>query len=514
MKLFKFIYKCKDKIYVKIHFFTLLILVFFTHCNSNTSVDNNTINKKVKLNSSTISNESKGVLGNVNKSRIREKLGHTINTTSNEYLPLLNTQANILFFSAMDRTGYFDFKLDFNKEKSAGGEDIFLSEKKEGVLSDARPLSKINTNGHEVATCIFNNGDLLVSANYPENFGTKNHQDAGVATTDLYYLKKSVSNYQIIHFPEPINSIYTESDAWMNEEQTILLFVSDRTGNIGEYHKKGWNWNGSFWGNTDIYVSLKEGDNWSLPINIGTKINTPFAERTPFLSKDGLTLYISSNGYIADKKDLDVYAFKRTNINEWSTWDGPYSVADANTTYDDWGYKEFDMEEAYVATAIPLGYKPSQGGVVGDGGIRETNYRPGYEIFGLQTASLNSEFETNIYYLKSKNKPSIIIDDVFFDFNSFEIKVAFEKYLNLIVDQINQNPKVVIEINGYTDNKGEDNYNLNLSLKRAQSLKLYFINQGLKNTIITNGYGASNPILPNTSSFNRSKNRRVEIYLK
>jgi hypothetical protein len=99
----------------------------------------------------------------------------------------------------------------------------------------------------------------------------------------------------------------------MAEDQSYILFVSDRNGNIGEYHKKGWKWNESFWGNTDVYVCIKEGDYWGNPINLGSKINTPYAERTPWLSEDGLTLYVSSNGYVKGKTDLDVYAFKRTD---------------------------------------------------------------------------------------------------------------------------------------------------------------------------------------------------------
>ena len=59
--------------------------------------------------------------------RQRIKFGHAVNTSANEYFPICNADGTKLYFSAMDRTGYFDFKLDFIKEKSAGGEDIFLS---------------------------------------------------------------------------------------------------------------------------------------------------------------------------------------------------------------------------------------------------------------------------------------------------------------------------------------------------------------------------------------------------
>jgi outer membrane protein OmpA-like peptidoglycan-associated protein len=448
----------------------------------------------------------------INRQKI--KLGHAINTSSNEYLPIISPDGNTLYFSAMDRTGFFDFKLDFTKEKSAGGEDIFVSNRKEGIWEDARPLASMNTNGHEVVTQVFANGDLLVTGNYPEKLGVKKDKDAGVQTTDLFMIRKLRSDYQINHLPEPVNSIYTEADGFMDSDESFILFVSDRPGHIGEYHKKGWKWNESFWGNTDVYVSLKEGDYWSVPINLGNNINTPFAERTPWLSADGLTLYLSSNGYVNNKTDLDVYAFKRKSVNDWTKWEGPFVVEDANSANDDWGYKETANGDAFVASAYKLGFKPTQGGVAGDGGVRETNYRPGYELHGLQIAALNSEFETNIYHLQNTQYPSFIANDLFFDFNSFTIKKSFEKYLLLVVDQINQNKESTIEIFGHTDNIGKPEYNLQLSQKRADAVKAFLLLNGVTNPIFSKGFGDQTPTLPNTTDFNRQKNRRVEVFIK
>lgn len=450
----------------------------------------------------------------INNNRQRIKLGHAVNTSANEYLPILSNDGKKLFFSAMDRTGFFDFKLDYNKQKSAGGEDVFISENQNGIWADARPLTKINTNGHEVLSQVFENRSLLVTANYPENFGSQSIDDAGVLTTDIYFIKSENTNFQINHFPEPVNSIYSEADGWMDENENYILFVSDRVGNIGEYHKKGWKWNDSFWGNTDVYVSLKDGDNWTIPINLGSKVNTIFSERTPWLSNDGLTLYLSSNGYKVSKTDLDVYAFKRKSVDDWTSWEGPFEIQDANTLNDDWGYKELSNGDAYLASSNKLGYKPTQGGAVGDGGIRETNYRPGYVLHGLQIASLNSECETNIYYLKNPQTPAFVVEDVFFEIGSSKINSKYEKKISLIVDQISQNKEYKIIIIGYTDDIGNNESNQQLSLDRAESVKSCFLNNKIKNQIITEGKGELNPIFPNNSNANRMKNRRVEIFLK
>jgi outer membrane protein OmpA-like peptidoglycan-associated protein len=222
---------------------------------------------------------------------------------------------------------------------------------------------------------------------------------------------------------------------------------------------------------------------------------------------------VSSNGYEKDKKDLDVYAFKRKDLNNWSSWTGPWKIVDANSEFDDWGYKETSGRDAYVASVTPLGFKPSQGGKSGDGGIFETNFRPGYDLHGLQTASLNAEHETNIYLLKLTNKPSFIVNDVYFEFNSYLIDKSFVKYLELIVDQIKLNPSNKIEINGYTDDQGNNKYNLDLSLKRAEQVRDFLRSSGINNLINLHGFGAENPIIPNTTSENRKRNRRVEIFL-
>jgi outer membrane protein OmpA-like peptidoglycan-associated protein len=497
-------------------FIALLLWYFLIGCGGS-QTNNELVNTTTQLDTNIkIENNSIIQLRRLNSGKTRQKikLGHSINTAANEYLPISSSDGNTFYFSAMDRTGFFDFKLDFIKEKSAGGEDIFVSNFKEGIWEDARPLTFLNTNGHEVVSQVFREGDLLITGNYPENLGVKKDNDAGVQMSDLFFVRKLKSKYQINHLPEPVNSIFTEADGWMAEDQSYILFVSDRPGHVGDYHKKGWKWNESFWGNTDVYVSLKEGDYWSVPINLGNKINTPFAERTPWLSENGLTLYLSSNGYVKGKTDLDVYAFNRKSLNDWSTWDGPFLVEDANTLYDDWGYKEKSNGDAFVASASKIGFKPTQGGVAGDGGVRQTNYRPGYELHGLQVASLDREFETNIYQLQNIQLPSFTASDLFFDFNSSKIKKSFERYLLLLVDQIKQNKESDIEIIGYTDNVGKTEHNLQLSKKRADAVREFLALNGVSNIIVCKGFGAQNPAFPNTTESNRQKNRRIEVFIK
>lgn len=77
------------------------------------------------------------------------KLLHNINTSMSEYHPAVSSDGKIMAFTGMDRTGYFDTKIDFTKTRNLGGEDIFISEQKNGFWQDAIPLKLLSTNSHE-----------------------------------------------------------------------------------------------------------------------------------------------------------------------------------------------------------------------------------------------------------------------------------------------------------------------------------------------------------------------------
>ena len=436
------------------------------------------------------------------------KISHSINTSTSEYYPVITKDGRSLFFTGMDRSGFFDYKIDFTKTRNNGGEDIFYSSNNNGTWDDARDFKQLNTNAHESVTSILSNGDMLITGNYPENIGPNNTKN-GAATTDIFLAKKN-NNFSLFHFDEPINSIFCESDAFMTDDMNTILFVSDRPGHIGEYHKKGWQWNESYWGNTDIYVSFKEGDSWTNPKNVGALINTKFTERTPWLSIDGLTLYLSSNGYNKNKKDLDIYFYKRKSISDWENWEGPFEIKSLNSNGDDWGYKEDIDGNGYFARSSKLDYVPTKRGKDGTGFIFENNFRSGYEVFGQQSGSFKNDEQTDIY-VSNKNNSAIILPDLLFNVDSYQIAVNKTKMQKNIIDFIKiNNPKSLI-INGYTDSDGSDDHNLELSKNRANSIKELLISGGISLPIEINGLGKQNPIFPNTNKVNKSKNRRVEI---
>jgi predicted CXXCH cytochrome family protein len=104
--------------------------------------------------------------------------------------------------------------------------------------------------------------------------------------------------------------------------------------------------------------------------------------------------------------------------------------------------------------------------------------------------------------------------DIKFEFGSSNIIKGTDKNLINIVNFMKKYPDCKVEIQGYTDNLGENSININLSEERAKKVKQLMVNMGIAYyRIYTIGYGKSNPIAPNDTEKNRAKNRRVEIKL-
>jgi outer membrane protein OmpA-like peptidoglycan-associated protein len=112
--------------------------------------------------------------------------------------------------------------------------------------------------------------------------------------------------------------------------------------------------------------------------------------------------------------------------------------------------------------------------------------------------------------------------DVLFEFDKADIRPEAEPALQRVVEIIQQYPRARVAIDGYTDAKGADAYNLRLSDKRAAAVKNWLVQKGSVNgkQIKAKGWGTAKPVAPNSNpdgSDNpdgRQKNRRVEITVK
>lgn len=124
----------------------------------------------------------------------------------------------------------------------------------------------------------------------------------------------------------------------------------------------------------------------------------------------------------------------------------------------------------------------------------------------------NSPFTRDIYLLPIEVGATVRLKNIYFDFDKTTLKKESFTELNKVVEFLKQNPTVEIEIAGHTDSKGTDEYNINLSQGRSQSVVDYIISQGIESFRLgAHGYGEGKPIDTNDTDAGRANNRRVEF---
>lgn len=123
-----------------------------------------------------------------------------------------------------------------------------------------------------------------------------------------------------------------------------------------------------------------------------------------------------------------------------------------------------------------------------------------------QLAELNAK--------KTERGLVITLGDVLFDVNKSELKPGSERNVQKIADFLNEYPQRKAQIEGFTDNTGDDGYNQLLSERRAEAVRAFLISKGISgDRASARGYGEANPIASNDTPGSRQLNRRVEIVL-
>lgn len=406
----------------------------------------------------------------------------------------------------------------------------------------------------------FNEGTCTISADGRKLVFTSCMGRKGYGSCDLYMSNKVGNEWSV---PEnlggKINSTAWDSQPSLSADGRTLYFVSNRSGGFGQ---------------RDIYVSTvdKNGE-WMKPLNLGPDINTSFDDISPFIHPNGQRLYFSTNGRLGFG-GFDIYFSEKENTN----WTGPINFGYPINTHNDEvsmyissdGEKGFYSHEERINNSfisilyeidippkLQIEHKSSYVyGVVIDkkskialtATISLIDLENNIPVELVKSDSVNGKYlivltegkdyglfaEAAGYLYKSKNfnltrellipvqvnfelEPiavgsKIILNNIFFKFDSYEItktsKVELLKILNLIATNLFEK----IEISGYTDNVGSDTYNLELSAKRAKSVYDYLVTQGvLKTKLLFIGLGASNFLKDNQSEEGRSQNRRIEF---
>jgi outer membrane protein OmpA-like peptidoglycan-associated protein len=104
------------------------------------------------------------------------------------------------------------------------------------------------------------------------------------------------------------------------------------------------------------------------------------------------------------------------------------------------------------------------------------------------------------------------MSDVLFDFNKYTLKPGAREKLAKVSGILLAYPNLKLQVEGYTDNIGSDEYNQKLSEERAAEVRKYLVSQSVSNANVSAvGYGKSDPIADNSTSAGRSENRRVQL---
>lgn len=109
-----------------------------------------------------------------------------------------------------------------------------------------------------------------------------------------------------------------------------------------------------------------------------------------------------------------------------------------------------------------------------------------------------------------------LTSDILFDFNSAALRAESRQTLRDLASTFQRYADInYLEVEGHTDSVGSDDYNLDLSRRRATSVRDYLVNQGVTPAyIVARGYGETMPTASNNTAEGRQLNRRVEISIK
>jgi len=445
------------------------------------------------------------------------------------------------------------------------GEDVYTSFKEGSDWSFPQVVSLFSSENNEGPSWANSNLSkfILVKFNYKNPNG------------DLFYINMEDDNPSPVIFPEPVNTKNFEADGRLFND-SVLFFSSDRPGGTGKFREKGIPLDDDYWGNTDIYVSILKEGKWGEVINLGPKINTEMAERTPFLSPDGKYLFFSSSGRIGFG-GLDVFVSRRLSESSWTEWSEPVNVGGhVNSPLDDWGFmliddgktaffsntkeiltcvlpddfygfeKQFGLRgkiKNELGSPIPaqiiltdlstnLKIEQSNNPITGDFTFNldpfseylltasSSGYNPvSVNIsFNSDTASIINRDITLISQSQVRIDTSDGLITVFFEFNKYNLEKSFHPKLDYVANLLktqSEKSEVTIEIGGYTDAVGSEKYNEKLSLKRAQTVFGELIKRGLEDdSFDLKAYGESSPIAPNNTNEGRAKNRRVVLRIR
>jgi outer membrane protein OmpA-like peptidoglycan-associated protein len=466
-------------------------------------------------------------------------MGAEINTAADEYLPVATADEGTLIFT----------------RKIENNEDFYKSIKLNNQWQNAQYLSNI------INTPTYNEGAQSISQDGKYLFFTGCNRPDGLGRCDIYIAQKKGDDWaKPFSLSSPINTSGWEAQPSISADGRTLYFVSNRKGGYGGY---------------DIWKSNLTDKGWSNPENMGPEINTAYDEQSPFIHPDDSTFYFCSNGW-PGMGNKDLFVSRLSKDGKWQkpenlgypinssgdengltlTANGSYAFFSSDNLKGYGGYDIYTFElpaklrpnivtyvkgtvadkktKAPLEAAIEIidlqknvpvyqDYSSEDAGeflaTLGAGKNYGLNIsRSGYlfysDNFSLIGLKDKKAFNLSVLLSPIEVGNKVILKNIFFDTNKFELKAESKAELQKLVEFLQLNKTVRIEISGYTDDVGNQQANVVLSEKRANSVYQYLSANGIMATrLVYKGYGEAQPIAPNTTDDNRALNRRTEFMI-
>jgi tetratricopeptide (TPR) repeat protein len=476
-----------------------------------------------------------------------ENLGSTVNSDLNEYWPSLSVDEQLLMFTVMlpKETGR-------SSEQDRVHEDFFFAVKeKDGWGNRENAGAPLNTLDNEGTQSMTADGKVLY-------FTACNRRD-GKGQCDIYMAIWEEGNWNTpVNIGAPVNTRYSEKHPTISADGRALFFTSNRPGGKGSY---------------DIWTSERSGEGWTIPVNLGDSVNTAGLEQSPFLHPDQASLYFSSTGWPGMGQG-DLFLTRKEKDQSWSfpvnlgfpinTYNDEIGLS--VNARGDRAYFASDREKGtdtdIFTFELPEEFRPVVVSYL-TGRVYDSRNMKGLvaliQLIDLETEevvmetpstqgegdylvslptdrdyALNVSAEGYLFHSghfsfngeHSRIKPyrrdipldriivgnSMVLNNIFFEVDSFSILPASRTELNLVVSFMKNNPSVFVEIGGHTDSTGSATHNQELSEKRAGAVMFYLYDQGIpEERLKSTGYGDTMPVGKNQTDEGRARNRRTEL---
>lgn len=325
----------------------------------------------------------------------------------------------------------------------------------DGELSDIVLFSEeINTDSHESSATFSQDGNIIYFDRTNDK-RVKNENDVKVAHISIYRAENVDGEWTNIEELPFTSEEYSTEHPSLSADGSKLYFASDMPGSLGSF---------------DIYVvDVNEDGTFGEPQNLGPGVNTAEREQFPFISEDDV-LYFSSNGH-QGFGNLDIY---RTEGNFTEVQNLGATI---NSGHDDFAYAVKEGEdEGYFAS--------NRRGTDNLYSFTREDYEPPV----VEKDDRETNVETGRQQLRD-------VGNIYFDFDKATIKPESEPTLNKVVDIMKKYPTLEIEIGSHADARGSDEYNMELSERRAASTLEYLVEQGIeRERLSSQGYGETMPL--------------------